>query len=139
MSSGVHKQNRSWRRRCKAVGSTFDRCTFSSMSVVGGDWSFAGLAGCDLRHLSLQRIDGNLGNALGLRTRHKNARANKEFKVTEVRNSGEVLQRHALGTATDYDVLAAREVAQGAADDLLARPVRVDVRRVEGRDPRLER
>jgi uncharacterized protein YjbI with pentapeptide repeats len=41
--------------RCKAVGSTFDRCTFSSLSVVGGDWSFAGLAGADLRKV---RFDG---------------------------------------------------------------------------------
>ena len=42
--------------RCKMVGSTFDRCTFSSLEVVGGDWSFVGLAGADLRKV---RFDGS--------------------------------------------------------------------------------
>jgi fluoroquinolone resistance protein len=40
--------------RCKVVGSTFDRCTFSSLAVVGGDWSFAGLAGADLRKVRFE-------------------------------------------------------------------------------------
>ena len=41
--------------RCKMVGSTFDRCTFSSLEATGGDWSFVGLAGADLRKV---RFDG---------------------------------------------------------------------------------
>lgn len=35
--------------QCKAVGSLFQQCTFSIFSVMGGDWSFVGLPGADLR------------------------------------------------------------------------------------------
>lgn len=35
--------------RCKLVGSMFDRCSFGLITVDGGDWSFAGLPGADLR------------------------------------------------------------------------------------------
>ncbi|WP_229868915.1 pentapeptide repeat-containing protein [Streptomyces inusitatus] len=35
--------------QCKGVGSLFQRCTFGLFKVVGGDWSFAGLPGADLR------------------------------------------------------------------------------------------
>jgi fluoroquinolone resistance protein len=34
---------------CKLVGSMFDRCTFGLFEVDGGDWSFTGLPGADLR------------------------------------------------------------------------------------------
>ena len=34
---------------CKLVGSRFDRCRFDGLTVDGGDWSFTGLAGADLR------------------------------------------------------------------------------------------
>jgi len=34
---------------CKFVGSMFDGCMFDAMKAVGGDWSFAGLPGADLR------------------------------------------------------------------------------------------
>jgi fluoroquinolone resistance protein len=34
---------------CKLVGSMFDRCTFGLFEVGGGDWSFTGLPGADLR------------------------------------------------------------------------------------------
>jgi fluoroquinolone resistance protein len=34
---------------CKLVGSVFQECTLRPMRVRGGDWSFAGLAGADLR------------------------------------------------------------------------------------------
>lgn len=34
---------------CKLTGSMFDRCTFSLLQVHGGDWSFVGLPGADLR------------------------------------------------------------------------------------------
>ena len=34
---------------CKLVGSKFDRCTYDLMRVVGGNWSFVGLSGADLR------------------------------------------------------------------------------------------
>lgn len=39
---------------CKFVGSTFDGCTFEVMKVVGGNWSFVGLAGADLRTASFR-------------------------------------------------------------------------------------
>lgn len=35
--------------QCKAVGSLFQQCTFSLISVTGGDWSYVGLPGADLR------------------------------------------------------------------------------------------
>lgn len=34
---------------CKLTGSMFDRCTFSLLTATGGDWSFVGLPGADLR------------------------------------------------------------------------------------------
>lgn len=34
---------------CKLVGSVFDRCRFGTFTCAGGDWSFVGLAGADLR------------------------------------------------------------------------------------------
>lgn len=34
---------------CKLVGSRFDRCRFDLLLVEGGDWSFTGLPGADLR------------------------------------------------------------------------------------------
>ncbi|MEC3956418.1 pentapeptide repeat-containing protein [Nocardia sp. CDC153] len=34
---------------CKLTGSMFDRCTFTLLKAVGGDWSFVGLPGADLR------------------------------------------------------------------------------------------
>ncbi|MFI1397593.1 pentapeptide repeat-containing protein [Streptomyces sp. NPDC020681] len=35
--------------QCKAVGSLFQQCTFNLFEVTGGDWSFVGLPGADLR------------------------------------------------------------------------------------------
>lgn len=35
--------------QCKAVGSLFQQSTFSLLSVTGGDWSYVGLPGADLR------------------------------------------------------------------------------------------
>ncbi len=34
---------------CKFVGSKFERCTYDLMKVSGGNWSFVGLVGADLR------------------------------------------------------------------------------------------
>src|SRR3954454_15186405 len=39
--------------RCKLMGSWFDDCTYSLMKVTGGDWSFVGLPGADLRGAEL--------------------------------------------------------------------------------------
>ncbi len=36
----------------KFVGSSFTRCSFNQLTVVGGDWSFVGLAEADLRRAS---------------------------------------------------------------------------------------
>ena len=35
--------------RAKLVGTMFDNCTFGAFKVEGGDWSFTGLPGADLR------------------------------------------------------------------------------------------
>ncbi|MQS38808.1 pentapeptide repeat-containing protein [Streptomyces katsurahamanus] len=35
--------------QCKAVGSLFQQCAFGLLRVTGGDWSFVGLPGADLR------------------------------------------------------------------------------------------
>lgn len=37
---------------CKLMGTMFDRCTFGLLEVSGGDWSFVGLPGADLREAS---------------------------------------------------------------------------------------
>jgi uncharacterized protein YjbI with pentapeptide repeats len=37
---------------CKLVGSRFDAMAFDQLQVVGGDWSFVGLPGADLRRAS---------------------------------------------------------------------------------------
>ncbi len=42
--------------RCKLVGSTFDRCSFDLLAVTGGDWSFVGLPGADLRRASMTGV-----------------------------------------------------------------------------------
>ena len=34
---------------CKLTGCVFDRCTFDVMKVVGGNWSWVGLPGANLR------------------------------------------------------------------------------------------
>jgi uncharacterized protein YjbI with pentapeptide repeats len=41
---------------CKFVGSMFDRCTFDQLTVRGGDWSFAGLPGADLRTATFEDV-----------------------------------------------------------------------------------
>ena len=41
---------------CKLVGSTFDGCTFDVMQVTGGNWSFVGLPGADLRSAAFTRV-----------------------------------------------------------------------------------
>jgi uncharacterized protein YjbI with pentapeptide repeats len=41
---------------CKFVGSRFERCTFERLVVVGGDWSFVGLPGADLRTAELTGV-----------------------------------------------------------------------------------
>jgi uncharacterized protein YjbI with pentapeptide repeats len=42
--------------RCKLVGSMFDRCAHDLMKVSGGDWSFVGLPGADLRRASFEGV-----------------------------------------------------------------------------------
>jgi uncharacterized protein YjbI with pentapeptide repeats len=42
--------------RCKLVGTMFDRCTYDLMRVSGGDWSFVGLPGADLRRTSFEGV-----------------------------------------------------------------------------------
>jgi fluoroquinolone resistance protein len=48
---------------CKAVGSTFERCDLSTLSVVGGDWSFTDLSGADLTRT---RFEGTRMREAGL-------------------------------------------------------------------------
>jgi uncharacterized protein YjbI with pentapeptide repeats len=51
---------------CKFVGSSFDKCTFDQLVVKGGDWSFVGLPGADLRGASFTDVrmrEADLGGA----------------------------------------------------------------------------
>ncbi|GAA2597745.1 pentapeptide repeat-containing protein [Actinomadura fulvescens] len=41
---------------CKLTGSMFDGCTFGALKVAGGDWSFTGLPGADLRGAAFSRV-----------------------------------------------------------------------------------
>ncbi|MEU0466018.1 pentapeptide repeat-containing protein [Amycolatopsis sp. NPDC006131] len=41
---------------CKTTGSMFDRCTFDLLTAEGGDWSFTGLPGADLRRASFSGV-----------------------------------------------------------------------------------
>lgn len=41
---------------CKFVGSMFDQCTHDLMKVDGGDWSFVGLPGADLRSATFSGV-----------------------------------------------------------------------------------
>ncbi|GHJ48767.1 hypothetical protein Cs7R123_61090 [Catellatospora sp. TT07R-123] len=41
---------------CKMVGSTFTECVVRPLRVVGGDWSFVGLSGADLRRTSFDGV-----------------------------------------------------------------------------------
>jgi uncharacterized protein YjbI with pentapeptide repeats len=41
---------------CKLVGSMFDRCTYDLLVCTGGDWSFVGLPGADLRKASFSDV-----------------------------------------------------------------------------------
>jgi fluoroquinolone resistance protein len=41
---------------CKLVGSVFQRCTFNLFQVSGGDWSYVGLPGADLRQATIEDV-----------------------------------------------------------------------------------
>ncbi|MEV5707348.1 pentapeptide repeat-containing protein [Actinoallomurus sp. NPDC052274] len=41
---------------CKLVGGLFDGCTYGLLKAEGGDWSFTGLPGADLRGSSFRRV-----------------------------------------------------------------------------------
>ncbi|MEU6034332.1 pentapeptide repeat-containing protein [Actinomadura sp. NPDC047616] len=41
---------------CKLVGSRFDGCSYGLLRAEGGDWSFTGLPGADLRGCSFRRL-----------------------------------------------------------------------------------
>jgi uncharacterized protein YjbI with pentapeptide repeats len=41
---------------CKFVGSLFDGCTLERSEVAGGDWSFTGFPGADLRHARITDV-----------------------------------------------------------------------------------
>ena len=41
---------------CKLVGSLFQRCTFNLFQVSGGDWSYVGLPGADLRQATVEGV-----------------------------------------------------------------------------------
>lgn len=65
---------------CKLVGSLFQQCTFNLFKVSGGDWSFVGLPGCDLRRASLQSVRMREADLTGARL--------EEASVTDVDLSG---------------------------------------------------
>ena len=41
---------------CKFVGSVFDRCSFEGTVITGGNWSFVGLRGADLRTAEIRGV-----------------------------------------------------------------------------------
>jgi fluoroquinolone resistance protein len=49
----VANQGGVFETRCKLMGSMFDDCTYNLLKVEGGDWSFVGLPGADLRGTEL--------------------------------------------------------------------------------------
>ena len=52
---------------CKLVGSMFDRCAYDQMTVTGGDWSFTGLPGADLRSASFASVRIRETDLVGVR------------------------------------------------------------------------
>lgn len=52
---------------CKLVGSLFDRCTFDNLAVEGGNWSFAGLPGADLRTARFRGVQMREADLTGAR------------------------------------------------------------------------
>jgi len=52
---------------CKLVGSVFDRCTFDVMKVTGGNWSFVGLPGADLRSAVFRGVQMREADLAGAR------------------------------------------------------------------------
>ena len=52
---------------CKLVGSTFDRCTFDLLMVEGGDWSWVGLSGADLRKATFRSVRLREADLTGVR------------------------------------------------------------------------
>ena len=53
--------------RCKLMGSLFDDCTYNLMKVNGGDWSFTGLPGADLRGTEFSGVKLREADLTGLR------------------------------------------------------------------------
>jgi len=52
---------------CKLVGSMFDRCAYDRLTVTGGDWSFVGLPGADLRSASFAGVRMREADLTGVR------------------------------------------------------------------------
>jgi uncharacterized protein YjbI with pentapeptide repeats len=52
---------------CKLVGCVFDRCTFDALKVSGGNWSFVGMPGADLRSASFSRVNLREADLTGAR------------------------------------------------------------------------
>ncbi len=53
---------------CKLVGSNFERCTFGALKVTGGDWSFVGCPGADLRGTTFLGVRMREADLTGVRT-----------------------------------------------------------------------
>jgi fluoroquinolone resistance protein len=52
---------------CKLVGSMFDQCTFGPLEVEGGDWSFVGMPGADLRQATFRKLTMREADLTGAR------------------------------------------------------------------------
>ncbi|GAA1553955.1 pentapeptide repeat-containing protein [Actinomadura kijaniata] len=70
-------------RGCKVLGGLFDGCTHDLMRVEGGDWSFTGLPGADLRRASFT----------GVRMREADLTGARCGALREVDLSGAMLHR----------------------------------------------
>jgi uncharacterized protein YjbI with pentapeptide repeats len=71
--------------RCKLMGSFFDDCTYNLLKAEGGDWSFTGLPGADLRGVELVGTKLREADLTGLRA--------AKATLRNVDLSGAMLQR----------------------------------------------
>ena len=108
--------------RAKLMGSMFDNCTFGALKVEGGDWSFVGLPGADLRGAVFREVRMREADLTGAKCREAQFRDTDlsgawvfgaSFEKSDLRGSdlsafdpAEVKMRDAVITADQAVVLA---------------------------------
>lgn len=87
---------------CKLVGSTFDRCSFDLLRAEGGDWSFVGLIGADLRRARFSGLRMREADLTGCDLRGSDL---SSLDTSTVRLLGAVVDLHqAVGIAASLGV-----------------------------------